>query len=174
MQRRRRRLFQYGGLPLLAIVGFVGAAAFGSTIGGAVTTTTPPPLPGGKITPTQVECSDFLAGPPTLSSINYPSSNGLIGQGINPGKFFFWTSITTTIPNQVVTVQQSNTSSNNAALFGIHQGWQRLYTGTCSSWTQGTQTNNGTGASFTVPTPGSYVIGIKYDPKSIAGTSVPV
>jgi hypothetical protein len=131
--------------------------------------------PGGQITPTNVDCSLFASGnAPTLDAVNYPGKGGVIGQGINPGVFFYWTHITTTTPNQVVTVTQSNNSTNNAALFQIHQGWIRLYTGDCSSYTTGTQNAGGTGGSFTVPTPGNYIIGIKYSPKSIAGTPVPV
>jgi hypothetical protein len=135
-----------------------------------------PPPSQGEITPTNVECSDFLAGTPALGQINYPAERaGTIGQGINPGVFFYWTKITTTMANQTVTVSQSNTSTNNAALFGVHQGWDRLYTGNCSSWTAGTVIGaNGSGASFTVPTPGNYVIGVKYSTKTIAGTAVPV
>ena len=101
-------------------------------------------------------------------------SGGLIAQSINPGVFFYWTHITTTVPNQVVTVTQTNTSTNNSALFKVHQGWDRLYQGDCSSYKTGTQIAGGTGASFTVPTPGDYIIGIKYDSKSIAGTTAPV
>jgi hypothetical protein len=133
--------------------------------------------PSGLITHTNVDCADVLNGNASnsiIDALNYPSSAGKIGQGINPGKFFFWATITTTVPNQVVTVTQSNNSSNGAALIGIHQDWQRLYTGDCSSFITGTQINNGTGARFTVPTPGTYIIGIKYDPKTLAGTKVPV
>jgi hypothetical protein len=130
---------------------------------------------GGQITPTQVSCQDFIGGSaPTLDQINYTVSGGKIAQGINPGVFFYWTTITTTVPNQVVTTSQTNTSTNNSALFKIHQDWQRLYTGNCSSWTTGTQIAGGTAASFTVATPGTYVIGIKYDVKSLAGTTPPV
>jgi hypothetical protein len=132
-------------------------------------------VPQGQITPTNVDCSDILNGTaPTLAQVNYRVRNGTIFQSINPGKFFFWTKITTTVPNQVVTVTQSNTSTNNAALFQIHQGWDRVYAGDCSSWKAGTEINGGSGATFTIPTPGSYIIGIKYDPKSIAGTTAPV
>jgi hypothetical protein len=133
--------------------------------------------PGGLITHTNVACEDVLSGDAVnsvIDAVNYPSSRGNIGQGINPGKFFFWSTITTTVPNQVVTVTQTNTSTNNAALFQIHQGWARIYTGNCASWKAGTEINGGSGASFTVPTPGTYIIGIKYDPKSLAGTKVPV
>ena len=108
------------------------------------------------------------------TQINYTTSGGKIGQNINPGVFFFWTTITTTVPNQVVTASQTNTSTNNAALFTVHQGWDRLYLGDCSSYTTGTEIAGGSGASFTVPTPGTYHIGIKYSTKSIAGTTAPV
>ena len=47
-------------------------------------------------------------------------------QSINPGVFFFWTKITTTSPNQVVTVTQTNTSTNNAALFR-HRDWVAVH-----------------------------------------------
>src|SRR5262249_5519021 len=131
--------------------------------------------PSGQITDTSVGCEDVLSGNSLnfiVSAVNYPGTT-TIGQGINPGKFFFWSQITTTMPNQVVTVTQSNNSTNNAALFHIHQNWQRIYTGDCSSFATGMQINGGSGASFTVPTPGNYIIGIKYDPKSLAGTPVP-
>ncbi len=130
--------------------------------------------PAGQITPTQVDCADFVAGAPTLGQINYSVSGGKIGQNINPGVFFFWTTITTTVPNQVVTVSQTNTSTNNAALFTVHQGWDRLYKGDCSSYKTGTEIAGGSGASFTVAAPGTYHIGIKYSTKSIAGTTAPV
>jgi len=132
---------------------------------------------GGLITDTTVACPDVLSGAAkgsVIDQVNYPNSNGKIGQGINPGKFFFWSTITTTTPNQVVTVTQSNNSTNNAAPFLIHQNWQRIYTGNCASYKTGTQIAGGSGASFTVATPGTYIIGIKYDPKSLAGTKVPV
>jgi hypothetical protein len=132
---------------------------------------------GGLITETNVDCTDVLSGNASnflVSGVNYANSKGLIGQGINPGKFYYWAKITTTTANQVVTVTQSNDSANHSAPFLIHQGWDRVYTGNCGSWTAGTEIAGGAGATFTIATPGSYVIGIKYDPKSLAGTPVPV
>ena len=38
----------------------------------------------------------------------------------------------------------------------------------------GTEINGGSGATFTIATPGNYIIGIKYQTKSIAGTTAPV
>src|SRR5262249_11607105 len=131
--------------------------------------------PGGQITPTNVDCTDILNGTaPTLDAVNYPSKNGLIGQGMNPGVFFYWAKITVPAGTTSITVSQSNNSTNNAALFQIHQGWIRLYSADCSSFTTGTQNAAGTGGTFSVTPGASYIIGIKYNPKSIVGTPVPV
>jgi hypothetical protein len=108
------------------------------------------PAPG--LIATDVGCTDVTSGTAAgsvLDTVSYPSSKGKIGQGISPGKFFFWTQITTTVPNRVVTISQSNTSTNNAVPFLIHQNWARIYTGDCGSWSTGTPTS--AGASFTVP-----------------------
>lgn len=135
-----------------------------------------PPPPQGIIAPTQTSCQDFIGGTAqTLGQINYSVRGGKIGQGINPGVFFFYTKITTTVPNQVVTVSQSNTSTNNTPLFGILNGQAWLYPADCSSHTSGTVTGpNDSGASYTIPTPGTYIIGIKYQTKTIAGAPAPV
>jgi hypothetical protein len=132
--------------------------------------------PTGLIAPTQTTCDDVLNGTAAvLGQVNYPLSGGKIGQGINPGVFFFYSKITTTIPNQVVTVSQTNTSTNNTPLFGILNGQAWLWSGDCSSKIVGTTTgSNDSGASFTVKTPGSYIIGIKYQTKTIAGAPAPV
>lgn len=129
----------------------------------------------GKITLTDFECPSILAGTaPALGQVTYSAVGGKIAQGLSPGAFYYWTKITTTVPNQVVTVTQSNTSVNNAALFGVLQGWDRVYTSTCGSWKAGTLIANGSGASFTIGAPGTYFVGIKYATKSIAGTVAPV
>src|SRR3954470_248100 len=132
--------------------------------------------PTGLIAPTQTTCSDVLNGTAAvLGQVNYSLSGGKIGQGINPGVFFFYSKITTTLPNQVVTVSQSNTSTNNTPLFGILNGQAWLWSGDCSSKLVGSTTGaNDSGASFTVPTPGNYIIGVKYQTKSIAGANAPV
>jgi hypothetical protein len=136
----------------------------------------PPPKPTGIIAPTQTTCQDYTGGTAqTLGQVNYSVSGGKIGQGINPGVFFYYTKITTTTPGQVVTVTQSNTSTNSTPLFGILNGQAWLYPADCSSHTSGTVTGpNGSGASYTIPTAGTYIIGIKYQTKTIAGAPAPV
>ena len=65
-------------------------------------------------------------------------------------------------------------ATRTTLLLLIHQDWHRVYTRDCGWDKTGTQIAGGAGASFTIATPGSYIIGIKYDPKSIVGTPVPV
>jgi uncharacterized repeat protein (TIGR01451 family) len=134
-------------------------------------TCTPPP-PGGLIAPTETTCQQFAsATASTLGQVNYSVSGGKIAQSINPGVFFYYAKITTTVVNTVVTVSESQNDA--AALFQIQKDQARLYKGDCSSWTGGTLINGDTGASFTIATPGTYIISIKYSTKSIAGTSAP-
>src|SRR5262249_11044348 len=107
--------------------------------------------PGGQITPTQTTCQDFASGTsPTLGQINYSLTGGnKIGQGINPGVFFFYTRITTTTPGQVVTVTQTNTSTNSTPPFGIQNGQANLLTTGCTSVAPGTVSGtNSSQASF--------------------------
>jgi hypothetical protein len=132
--------------------------------------------PKGQITPTNTSCQDFASGTAeTLSQVNYSVKGGQIFQNINPGVFFFYSTITTTTQNQVVTVTQTNNSSNGSALFGVHQGQAWLWTADCNSKIVGTVTgaydNN---ASYTIPTPGTYIISVKYQTKSLSGTIAPV
>src|SRR5262249_3258968 len=90
---------------------------------------------------------------------------------VNPGVFFFYTKVTTAVPNQVVTVSQTNNSTNNAALFLARSA--SFFTSSCGTGGNGTFTANSTGASFTLPTPGTWILQIKYDSKTIAGTTAP-
>ena len=132
-----------------------------------------PPAGTGIIAPTQTTCQDYINGKAEdLGQINYSVGGGKISGNINPGVFFFYTRITTAVVNQVVDVTQTHTGSG--PLFSLHQDQGKLYTGDCKSSTGGTPINNGTGEQFVVATPGTYVIGIKYSSKSVAGEPAPV
>jgi hypothetical protein len=76
----------------------------------------------------------------------------------------------------VVTVTQTNnnTAVTNAPLFQVFSGQAYLLSSTCTNQRTMTVIAGGTGAQITVPTPGSYIIQIKYSTKSIAGAPVPV
>ena len=127
----------------------------------------------GVIAHTSTTCADYLGGDPSivLSQINY-SGTVTIDNGINPGVFFdFFVTVITNAANQVVTVTQTHTGGGTN--FSVHGNEVKSYTAACGNSTDGTETPNG-GATYTFASPGTYVIGIKYDTKSISGTPVPV
>ena len=127
----------------------------------------------GLIAPTNTSCSDFTSGnAQQLPGIFYTLLNGKITQNINPGVFFYFSTVTTTTANQVVNTSQETTNTTGAK-FGIHQGQAWLWTSNCVTKIVGSQTGGGSTASFTVPIPGTYIIQIKYSPKSIVGTATP-
>jgi len=124
----------------------------------------------GAILPTNTECTDFVNNTtPALTDIYYTASNGKIGQNINPGVFFYYTYVTTTAPNQVVTTSQHAT--NGAPLCSLNQGHVWLYTSQCELVSRPTQ--SGTTVTATIATPGTYVFRIQYSTKSIAGMTAP-
>src|SRR5262249_32236880 len=102
-----------------------------------------------------------------LGQVNYSVSGGKIAKSINPGTFVYYAAITTTAPNQIVTVSQSNTSSNSAAPFGVLQGQALLWSGDCSKKVLvGTVSGtNDSVAAYAIPVAGSYVIAVKYQTK---------
>jgi hypothetical protein len=129
----------------------------------------------GAILPTNTTCSDFVNNTtPALPAIYYKVSGGNIAQSINPGVFFYYTYFDTTTANQTVTTSQHTT--NSAPLFTLNQGHAWLYTLACglvsnSPTLAGTPT--GSAASFTIATPGTYVLQLQYSTKSIAGLTAP-
>jgi uncharacterized repeat protein (TIGR01451 family) len=128
--------------------------------------------PSGMIAHTSTTCADYRDGTGTLDQINYSVSAGKVGNGINPGVFFYFAKITTTVANQIVTVTESHTGT--AANFRT-TGMGNLFTSTCgNSGISGDETADNTGFTWTVPAPGTYIIQIKYDTKSISGTPAPV
>src|SRR5262249_14770265 len=72
-------------------------------------TTTPPPG-GGQITNVCIQCRDFRDGNTPqqflIDTLEYRVYKGTI-QSVTPGQFFYWAKVTTTVPNQVVTVSES-------------------------------------------------------------------
>jgi hypothetical protein len=130
----------------------------------------PPPPSGGEILPTNTECSDFVNNTtPALAGIFYKVSGGNITKSINPGVFFYYTYVTTTTAGATVTTSQHAT--NSAPLFSLNQGHIWVYTASCALVSQPTQA--GTSVSFTIATPGTYVLRLQYSTKSIAGLTAP-
>jgi hypothetical protein len=131
-------------------------------------------IPVALVAQAQATCNDVLVGAAaTLAEIDYTAGKGKINQGIDPAAFFFYARITTTRPNQVVTVSQSNDSTNDAELFPL-TGQPLLWSADCSSSSAGLKTAAASGASFTVPVPGNYVLALKYQTKPVARSATPV
>jgi len=129
-----------------------------------------------QITPTGTTCTDFRNGTAqTLGSLNYSVSNGKIAQDVNPGVFFYWVKVTVPAGNNSVTITQTITTGNFTGLFDFHSG-SNVFNSNCNSVSNTMTQNPTTGAvtaQFNAPTAGTYIIGIKYDSKSIVGDPAP-
>jgi hypothetical protein len=129
-----------------------------------------------QITPTGTTCTQFANGTAaTLSSLNYSVSNGKIKQNVTPGVFFYWVEVTVPAGNNSVTITQTITTGNFTGLFDFASG-SSVFTSNCNSLSETITQNTTTGAvtvQFNAPTAGTYIIGIKYDSKSIAGDPAP-
>ena len=129
-----------------------------------------------QITPTGTTCNQFRDGiAETLLNLNYSVSGGKIKNNVTPGVFFYWVAVT--LPagnNQSVTLTQTITSGNFTGKFAFASG-SNVFDSNCNSLSE-TITQDSTGAvtvQFNAPTAGTYIIGIKYDSKSIAGLTAP-
>lgn len=130
-----------------------------------------------QILPTATTCADYLAGASSLLYENYTVKSGQINS-VAPGVFFYYNKITVTSAPYTFTLTQSNTSgSMNWKPIPVQTLGQIVLfnADTCTkSRAQGTTTyDTGTGTvSLTVNAPGTYVVGIKYDPTALKGTPV--
>jgi len=129
-----------------------------------------------KITPTGTTCSQFRDGTAaTLSSLNYSVSGGKIKNNVTPGVFFYWVSVTVPAGNNSVTITQTITTGNFTGKFDFASG-SNVFNSNCNSVSDTITQNPTTGAvtvTFNAPTAGTYIIGIKYDSKSIVGLPAP-
>jgi hypothetical protein len=147
-------------------------------------TFTPTPTPTGtpgqvsQITPTGTTCSQFRDGTAaTLSQLNYSVAGGKIKQNVTPGVFFYWVKVTVPAGNNSVTITQTITSLNNnfTTKFAFANG-SNVFNSNCNSVSETITQNTTTGAvtvQFNAPTAGTYIIGIKYDSKSVVGATAP-
>src|SRR6266853_3617002 len=149
----------------------------------ATATPTPTPTPTttpsrvSQITPTGSTCSQFSNGTAqTLSNLNYSVGNdGKIKQNVTPGVFFYWVKVTVPAGNQSFTITQTITTGNFTGLFNFTSG-SSAYNPNCGNVsTTITQdpTTFAVTVQFNAPTAGTYIIGVKYDSKSIVGLPAP-
>jgi hypothetical protein len=127
-----------------------------------------------KITPTGTTCSQFRNGTAqTLANLNYSVSGGKIKQNVNPGVFFYWVSVTAPAGSNTFTITQTITTGNFNTFFDTASG-SGVYSSNCGNLGSTiTQNGNTTTVTFNAPTAGTYIIGIKYDSKSIVGATAP-
>ena len=129
--------------------------------------------PTGKLTPTQVTCSDFVNGTAgDLTQVCYKRKSGVINN-VAPGAFFYYTSVSA--PSSSFTINIVQTKNNGSFPFiGVHNGEIRLYNANCQVIGSGTETSQGQ-ASVNVSgaTVGqTFIVGVKYNPGTVVGTSV--
>ena len=134
-----------------------------------------------KITPTGTTCNQFRDGTAdTLAFLNYSVNGGKVSNNVTPGVFFYWVSVTVPAGNNVKTITETITTGNFTGLFNLQQGGSgggnNVYNSNCGSVTNTITQNTNTGTvtvSFNAPVAGTYIIGLKYNSKSIAGLPAP-
>ncbi|HEV2414630.1 MAG TPA: Ig-like domain repeat protein, partial [Candidatus Dormibacteraeota bacterium] len=130
-----------------------------------------------QITPTQTTCSQFSGGTAsTLTDVFYNTSGTAISND-NPGVLFYWVQVhASSAGAQTFTITQSTTynPTTGARFFSVAAG-SFAYDSSCNalSTTLSTSVSGGVQSltvKFNAPAAGTYVIGIKYSPKSIVGS----
>jgi len=127
-----------------------------------------------QITPTGTTCSQFTGNTAdTLSTLNYAVKNGLTAS-VSPGVFFYWVKVTAVAGSNTFTINQAITTGNFDSNFFNQASGSFVYTSGCVKVNSTITTSNGvTTVQFNASSAGTYVIGIKYDSKSVEGKSAP-
>jgi hypothetical protein len=132
----------------------------------------------GQITPTGTTCNQFNSNlAETLSELKYGVKSGKVNN-VAPGVFFYWIKVTVpaggTFPSaQSFTIQQSITStSNNFNHFFTTASGSFVYNSDCVKVRTQSVSSTGT-VTFTAPSAGTYIIGVKYEAGSVKGFNAP-
>jgi hypothetical protein len=95
---------------------------------------------------------------------------------VSPGVFFYWNKVTIAAAGTYTfTINQTITTGNfDSHFFNIASG-SFVYTNGCVKVSNATiaQSGNTTTITFTASSPGTYIIGVKYDSGSVKGFSAP-
>jgi len=134
-----------------------------------------PPVTG-QITPTGTTCQQFRdGGAATLSELLYSVKNGTINS-VAPGVFFYWIKLENVAagPN-TFTISQTITTGNFDTHFFNQASGSFVFNSSCAKVARQTiNTSAGvTTVTFTAPTAGTYIIGVKYDSGSVKGFTPP-
>jgi hypothetical protein len=125
----------------------------------------------GRNAPTNTTCQDYAGGSITEeNTMFYGTSAGKINN-VAPGVIFYYTTVTVGA-GEALTITQSHTGT--APILGLAQGQAKVYTLGCqtvlNSGTQNAQTGT---ISFAALQPGTYIVQVKWSPKSLTGQPVP-
>jgi len=95
---------------------------------------------------------------------------------VAPGVFFYWVNVPATAGSNTITIDQSIRTGNfNSNFFDIASG-SNVFTSTCTAVKPAptiTQSGATTTVTFNASSAGTYVVGIKYDSRSIKGATAP-
>jgi hypothetical protein len=128
---------------------------------------------GGRITPTNTDCSMFIAGTADdLNSVCYGIKRRLVNNTA-PGVFFYYTKITAPSASFTVDIVQTKNDAT-FPFFTAHQDQIVLYSADCNKLGYGTEVSTGQcSVAITGATVGqNFIIGIKYSTSSVVGTFV--
>jgi hypothetical protein len=125
-----------------------------------------------KISPTGTTCQQYAAGTaPTLSQVQYTTTKGGQINAVSPGVFFYYTKVSGT-KNDTVGITQTHTG--DAPTIPILNGQVVLYNASTCKVLKWTVTVNPDGtATGTLPSTGSFIIGVKYSPADLKGKQAP-
>jgi hypothetical protein len=145
-----------------------------------------------QIAPTNTTAAQFASGTPPLSAVFYTNDGtGHIGQGINPGVFFYYTFVSAPSSGTFsITIGQSNNSTNSEPLFEI-AGTNQVNLYDSTGGTSGLNGASVKSLTFQNPAAGDpgntviitvqnatanqvFIVGVKYDTKSLPGQNAPV
>ena len=126
----------------------------------------------GVNAPTSTTCQDYASGNiPEENTIFYTVDGANIGN-VAPGVIFYYTKVTVAA-GETLTVGQTRTGTG-AGLMLLHSGQGKLYTLSCSAVVSSATQNSQTGVvSFGAVAPGTYIVQVKWSPKSVQGTPAP-
>lgn len=133
---------------------------------------TEPPNGDGTF-PTDTDCGTFNDGSATpLNEIEYSLSRGNIHRNVTPGVFFYFSEFTIGSAGILSIVQGEDEISGLEYRFRVHKDFAKLFDGDCNPI--GDLTVGANDIDVTGPlAPGTYIVQIKYDSKSLAGLPEP-
>ena len=131
----------------------------------------------GQIAPTATSCQDFVNGRAgDLTEILYGVKSGKVNN-VAPGVLFYYSFVVAPSSSFAVTVNQADVPDAPFPAFAVQQQQAFFYNPNCTKRTSTVMTISGGGSLVTFNVTGAtagttYIVGIKYNPGTVVGTSV--